>query len=59
MDPVLGLLAFVPANEINFGLAEETGSFPFNFEDIMAYIVRKFKDPGRSAIMSPAFPVGY
>lgn len=59
VDPVRGLLELACSNEPDFGVADEPGWFPFNFEDNVVYDLRAFGDPVRSTVTHPPVSVRY
>lgn len=55
----MGLPAFVRANHIDFGVAEEPVLFPFNFKHGIMYDLRAFEDPRRFDVTHPTTLVRY
>lgn len=56
---VLGLHAFARASEIDFGVTDDPGWFPLNFENRIVYDLRESKDPEHSAVTHHGVPVRY
>lgn len=59
VDPVLGVLLLMRANEIDFDVAADSSGFHFNFEDSNVYDLDVFNNPGRSPITHLAVLVRY